>query len=62
MADQSDYTAVASALLTALQTDINENVPAFERGMIPADLPGKLATSLAKTAVDALDAHRAQKS
>lgn len=58
MADQSDYTAVANALVKVLQADVVADVPSWAQGMIPTDLAPKLAGSLAKTAVDALDAHR----
>lgn len=61
MADQSDYSTVSAALLIELQKDINDDIPAFERSMIPIDLAPKLAGALAKTAVDTLDAHRAKK-
>lgn len=61
MVDQSDYTAVANALMAALKADISADVPGWAQGMIPPDIASKLAGSLAKISVDALDAHRANK-
>ena len=58
MADQSDYTAVANALVRELTKDIDQ-VSGWARSFIPADLPQQLAGPLAKIAVDAVDAHRA---
>jgi hypothetical protein len=60
MATQPEYTAVANALVSVLQADINADVPSFFKGMVPANLAPELAGALAKKAVDTIDAYRAK--
>jgi len=67
MTDHSDYTAVANALLIDLHNMIAvgipdtgfNGVPTLFAGMVPAALVPAAAGQFAKTAVDALDRHRA---
>ena len=66
MATQPEMIAVANALATALQGDINQMVPSFAsgsfswaRGMIPAKEACMLSGRLARIACDTLDAFRA---
>jgi hypothetical protein len=59
MATAAEYTAVANALLKLITADINADVPGWARGMIPADMAPQLAGAAAKTAIDTLDAYRA---
>jgi hypothetical protein len=58
MATQTEYNAVAAALLKIIAADENANVPGWARGMIPQDAAPHLAAQCAKVAVDALDALR----
>lgn len=60
MATQDDYTAVANALLTLMKSE-EEKLPGWEQAFIPQDKLPEAAGSAAKVAVDALDAHRAQR-
>lgn len=60
MATVAEYAAVSAALQKIVQGDINQQVPAMWRGMIPAHLASDLATQCAKSAVDTLDAFRAK--
>ncbi len=60
MATPAEYATVAAALTRLIQTDINEDVPGWARGMIPADLAPSLAAACAKAAIDTLDAYRAK--
>lgn len=60
MATQAEYDAVKAAVLKAITDEENRDVPAWERGMIPANLVPNLAALCSKTAVDALDALRAR--
>ena len=59
MATQQDYTIVANAFVAALQTDINNMVPSWAQGMIPAGTVSSMAGQLAKIGVDTLDTYRA---
>ena len=59
MATKQDYSAVANAFVAALQTDINNMVPSWAQGMIPAGTVTSMAGQLAKIGVDTLDAYRA---
>jgi hypothetical protein len=67
MADQSDYTAVANALVVTIHQIMLDGlpntgftgVPTMFAGSIPAALVPAAAGAFAKAAVDALDAHRA---
>ena len=61
MATQAEYNFVASKLTSELAADEHSMVPAMFQGMIPADAAAKGGVHLAKLAVDALDAFRAQK-
>ena len=58
MATQSEYTAVANAILVLIRQNIATKVPGWEQGLIPDDLELALAGECAKTAVDTLDAYR----
>lgn len=60
MATQAEYAAVANALLKVIQGDITRDVPGWAQGMIPAGMAQALASECAKSAVDTLDALRAQ--
>ena len=60
MATQAEYTAVANALLVAINGDIATEVPGWEQDMIPNSFRAPLAGQLAKIAVDTLDALRNQ--
>lgn len=59
MATQSEYTAVANALLKLINADIEADVPGWARGWIPDNMAPSLAGACAKVAVDTLDAYRA---
>jgi hypothetical protein len=60
MATSQEYALVAAKLTAELLADEAKFVPAMFRGMIPKDAIPNLATACAKTAVDTLDAFRAQ--
>ena len=68
-ADHMDYRVVANALLVDVHNLIASGipdtgfngVPSMFQGMVPAALIPAAAGQFAKTAVDALDKHRAQK-
>ncbi len=67
MADHSDYTACANALLVDVHNMLTSGIPGtgfngvppMFQGMVPAALIPAAAGQFAKTAVDALDKHRA---
>ena len=67
MTDHADYTAVANALMVDIHNLITSGlpgtgfsgVPSMFQGMVPAALVPAAAGKFAKTAVDALDKHRA---
>ena len=67
MADHEDYRFVANALMVDIHNLITigipgtgfNGVPAMFLGMVPAGLVPAAAGQFAKTAVDALDKHRA---
>ncbi len=69
MADHEDYRFVANALMVDIHNLITtgipgtgfNGVPQIFQGMVPAALVPAAAGQFAKTAVDALDRHRAQK-
>lgn len=61
MADASDYAVVKNALTAALQKDIQQMVPMWAQGMIPANEASILADQLSKIAIDTLDKHRQAK-
>jgi hypothetical protein len=67
MADHSDYSSVANALVVKIH-DIMQNglpgtgftgIPTMFAGSVPAALVPAAAGAFAQVAVDALDAHRA---
>jgi hypothetical protein len=61
MASQRDYSVVATALLALIRHEVDvvmPQVPFFLRGKIPVDKEPEVAATLAKAAVDALDADR----
>ncbi len=60
MATQRDYQIGAAALQKIVQGDINQDVPALWRGMIPTHLATDLGTQGAKAVIDAVDADRAK--
>lgn len=60
MATQADYTAVANALAAALSSDIQQMVPSWAIGFIPANEANILGGQLSKIAVDTLDAYRSK--
>jgi len=60
MATPADYDAGTAAAKALIEADINQQVPAFFRGDIPADLPATLGAAIAKAVVDAVDAERAK--
>lgn len=60
MATQQDYTVAADAIMAVIQSDINDLVPGWAQGMIPAGTAAAMAGACAKAGVDALDAYRAQ--
>lgn len=60
MATQTEYDAVTIALQKAILAEEQAEVPAWERGMIPADLVPNLAKLCGKIAVDTLDKIRNQ--
>ncbi len=55
----SEYAAVVAAVEKAIVAEIDVEVPAWARGMIPAGMVPRLAAASAKAAVDALDQYRA---
>jgi len=59
MATQAEYTAVANAVLKVINGEITADVPGWAQGMIPAGMATSLAGAVSKTAVDTLDAYRA---
>jgi hypothetical protein len=59
VATQAEYDAVRAAVLKAITDEENRDVPAWEPGLIPANLVPNLAALCSKTAVDTLDAFRA---
>jgi hypothetical protein len=61
MATPAEYTIVANALAAALRSDINQMVPSWAQGMIPANEANMLGGQLSKIACDTLDALRAKK-
>jgi hypothetical protein len=60
MATPLEYKAVIDRLTSTIQGDLNQFVPAWAMGMIPANEAAVLASQLGKLAVDTLDAYRAQ--
>lgn len=56
LTQQQKYTAVANAILPVIQSDINNMVPSWARGMIPDGTASEFAGQCAKAAVDAYDA------
>lgn len=60
MATPRDYEIGAAALEKVVQGDINQDVPAMWRGMIPAHLATNLGVQGAKAVIDAVDADRSK--
>ena len=60
MATPQEYAAVTAKLQAELTADETKFVPMRYQWMIPADVIPHLAVACAKTAVDALDAFRAE--
>jgi hypothetical protein len=59
MATPAEYLAVSTVLQKWLAAEEDTEVPAWARGMIPAETVPKASGALAKLAVDTLDAYRA---
>jgi hypothetical protein len=63
MATQDEYAAVTKALIPEIRADAGSEMDqagyGFAKGMIPENLIDQLAVSVAKKAVDTIDAYRA---
>lgn len=60
MSTPAEITAVANALLAAINHEIAIQVPGWEQGMIPQGFRAPLAGELAAIAVKTLDDYRAK--
>jgi hypothetical protein len=60
MATDPEYAAATAAALKIAEADVAKDVPAFFRNDVPQDLVQQGAAAMAKAAVDAVDALRAQ--
>jgi tRNA nucleotidyltransferase (CCA-adding enzyme) len=60
MATAQDYQVGTAAAQTVIQADINQDVPVFFRGDIPAQMVAQIAASVAKAVIDAVDTERAK--
>jgi len=59
MASKADYDAGTAAALAAIRNAVNQ-LPGFERGMVPATREPAAAAAIAKVVIDAVDAERAK--
>ena len=59
MATTQDYQVGTAAAETAIEADIDQDVPSFFRSDISTAMIAQIAASIAKAVIDAVDAERA---